>query len=80
MQTLFTPQYQWLWTLALTLALTIPLRQLIWVLAVRRVETREGQADEARRNSLKGRATVTAALLAFVFSFFYVNNLFSGPS
>ena len=51
--------------------ISFPVRQLIWVVAVRRAERREGTTDDARRQSLKRRASVTAALLCFVFAFFY---------
>jgi hypothetical protein len=74
---LFTPQYQWLWTLALGACLFFPVRRLIWVLYVRRAE-REGKADETRRRVLMRRAGVTAALLCFVFSYFYMSHLFQG--
>jgi hypothetical protein len=77
--TLFTPQFQWLWTLALAAALYLPVRQLIWVLYVRRAE-RDGADDEARRDALKRRAGYTSVLLCFVFSYFYVLSLFQdGP-
>jgi hypothetical protein len=81
MQTLFTDQYQWLWTLVLGGALFYPVRQLIWVMSVRRAQRRTGnEVDEARRQSLKNRAGVTSALLCFVFSAAYVNFLFQqGP-
>lgn len=67
----FTGRYVFLWGLALALALFFPMRQLIWALAVRRAIKREGDIDEPRSMALKKRANVTAALLSFVFSFFY---------
>ena len=78
MASLFTAEYAWVWIVALGLALFIPVRQLIWVLYVRRAE-RDGEEDPERRNRLKQRAGWTSALLCFVFSYFYVSNLFSGP-
>lgn len=75
MANLFTAEYAWLWTAAMALALFVPVRQLVWVLYVRRAE-RDGDEDQARRASLKRRAGWTSALLCFVFSFFYVLNLF----
>ena len=74
MAQLLTAQYDWLWTLVLAAALFFPVRQLLWVLYVRRAE-RDGNEDEARRTALKRRAGITAALLCFVFSFFYVSTL-----
>ncbi len=80
MQALFTDQFQWLWTAVLGAALFFPVRQLIWVAAVRRTQRKIGEVDEARKQSLKNRATVTSGLLCFVFSIVYVNMLFQpGP-
>lgn len=64
----------WLWTTVLGGLLFYPTRQLLWVLAVRRLERRLGKpTSEEQRTSLKRRMTVTAALLCFVFSVIYVN-------
>ena len=76
MAALNSPDYIWLWALLLTAALAYPVRQLIWVLQVRRAE-RDGKPDEQRRAVLKRRATVTSILLCAVFSFFYTLHLFS---
>jgi len=76
MQALFTEQYQWLWTFALGMGLFFPVRRFIWVLSVRRLERRKGQSDEAERQNLFKRATVTSALLSFVFSIVYINYMF----
>ncbi len=78
MAKLFSPEFQWLWALALGVALFFPARRLIWVMAVRRLERRHGPSDEAKRQALKRRAGVTAALLCFVFSILYVGQLFPG--
>ncbi len=74
----FGPYSREVWVLILALALFFPVRQLIWALAVRRAEKREGPTDEARRQSLKRRAAVTAALLSFVFAYFYTATFMSG--
>jgi hypothetical protein len=76
MQALWSPEYKWLWTAALAIALFFPVRQLIWVLSVRRAERREGPTDETVRQKLKRRAAATAALLCFVFAIFYANKMF----
>lgn len=77
MQELFTAQYQWLWTVALGGALFFPVRQLIWVLGVRRAQRKAGGVVvKDQQLALKKRATVTSALLCFVFSVTYVNYLF----
>ncbi len=71
-------QNQWLWTAALGLALFLPVRRLIWVMSVRRAERKLGAAtDEAKRQALKRRASVTAGLLCFVFSVLYVHVMFN---
>lgn len=71
-------QSQWLWTIALGLALFLPVRRLIWVLSVRREERKLGaETDEARRAALKRRASVTAGLLCFVFAVLYVQAMFN---
>ena len=77
MAELFTAKYQILWMIALAAALFIPIRQMIWVIAVRRAE-RDGDKNEERRHALKRRTGVTAALLAFVFAYVYTNYLFQG--
>ena len=78
MAELFTAKYALLWAVVLAVALFFPVRQLIWALAVRRAE-RDGQDDESRRRALKRRAGMTAALLVFIFSYFYTQTLFEGP-
>jgi hypothetical protein len=77
MQQLFSPQYQWLWTLVLGVALFFPVRQLIWAMSVRREERKTGRpTDEDRRRALKRRAAFTAFLVCFVFSVAYVHVMF----
>ena len=75
MEALFTKDYMLLWMAALALALFFPVRQLIWVLFVRRA-SKEGEVDEAERQRLKRRAGFTSALLCFVFAFLYTHQLF----
>ena len=77
MADLFTADYALLWTAAMALALYFPVRRLIWVLYVRRAE-RDGNEDAERRRRLHGRAGMTAALLSFVFAYFYISWLFRG--
>jgi len=77
MQQLFSPQYQWLWTLVLGAALFYPVRQLIWALSVRREERKVGKPTDAeRRKALKRRAAFTSFLLCFIFSVAYVHVTF----
>ena len=70
---MFAPESRWLWSVALAVALFFPVRQLIWVLAVRREQRQTGGQvpDENARRRLKGRAGVTSALLCLVFSVIY---------
>lgn len=77
MEALFSKDYELLWTLVLALALFLPVRQLIWVLYVRRAQ-KDGETMETARQRLKRRAGVTAALLCFVFAYLYTNYLFQG--
>jgi len=74
-EALSSPNAIWIWAVLLAAALFYPVRQLIWVVQVRRAE-RDGNEDEARRASLKTRATVTSVLLCLVFSFLYTAHLF----
>ena len=75
MAELFTRPYMLLWVFVLAALLWFPVRQMIWVLSVRRAEA-NGPTDDARKMALKRRAGVTAALLCFAFSFFYNTYLF----
>ncbi len=77
MEKFVSPDYVWLWALVLGGALYYPVRQLIWVLQVRRAE-RDGNEDSERSDRLKRRATITSLLLCFVFAFIYTSHLFSG--
>ncbi len=75
----FSEKYQYLWMVLLAAMLFLPVRQMIWVLMVRRAQKKQGQdIDTTEQERLKSRAAVTAALLCFVFSAFYVLNLFQG--
>ena len=77
MEAFFTRDYIWLWVLLLAGALFLPVRHLIWVLYMRRAQ-RQGEVEEAEGRRLKTRASVTAALLCFIFSVLYTNHLFQG--
>ena len=65
--------------MALALALFFPVRQLIWVMAVRRQHRKTGELPaEEIRLSLKSRASVTSGLLCLVFAAAYGGVVFSG--
>ena len=68
-----------MWSVARGVALFFPIRQLSWVLAVRREQRRSGQLpDEKFQQYLKGRASVTSGLLCLVFAATYAGVLWSG--
>ena len=79
MAELFTAKYTLLWTFAMAAALYLPVRRLIWVLYVRRAERDGAESSDEERLALKKRAGISALLLCFVFSYFYVAHLFRGP-
>ncbi len=65
--------------MVLALALFFPVRQLIWVMSVRREQRKTGELPaEKVRLSLKSRASVTAGLLCLVFAAAYGGVVFSG--
>ncbi len=70
---MFATESRWLWSAALAVVLFFPVRQLIWVLAVRREQRQTGGQvpDENVRRRLKGRAGVTSALLCLIFAAVY---------
>ena len=72
---MFSSDYWLLWALVLALALFLPVRQLIFVLYVRRAQNRE-TVDTAEQQRLRRRAGVTAALLCLIFSVAYARYLF----
>ena len=79
MEGMFSSDYRWLWSTALAVALFFPVRQMIWVLAVRKEQRRAGQLpDEKMQKYLKGRATVTSGLLCLVFGAAYASVMFGG--
>jgi len=66
-----------LWIVLLSSVLFFPVRQLIWVLYVRKKQkTQKNVSDEEKKN-LKKRATITSILLCVVFSYVYVNQVFN---
>ena len=79
MEALISPEYRWGWSAALGVVLFFPVRQLIWVMAVRRQQRRSGQLPDAEtRDSMKSRAGVTSALLCLVFAAAYGGVMFGG--
>ena len=66
-----------LWIILLSAALFFPVRKLIWILYVRKKQKTQQSVSEEEKNSLKKRATLTAALLCIVFSYVYVKQVFN---
>ena len=64
-----------LWTLILGVALFFPVRQLIWVLYVRRKQKKQKLVSKEEINILKRKATFTSIFLSLVFSYIYVNQV-----
>ena len=66
-----------IWVLVLTTALFFPVRQMIWVLYVRKKQKMQKIVSDEEKKSLKRRATFTAMLLCIVFSYIYVKQVFN---
>ena len=65
------------WIVILSVALFFPVRQMIWVLYVRKKQKSQQTVSEEERKVLKKRATFTSILLCIVFSYLYVNQVFN---
>ena len=66
-----------LWTVLLSIALFYPIRQLIWVLYVRKKQKKQKIVSEKEKNILKKRSTFTSIFLSIVFSYIYVTQVFN---
>ena len=66
-----------LWITLLSITLFFPVRQLIWVLYVRKKQKAEKIVSDQEKKTLKKRATFTSVLLCIVFSYVYVNQVFN---
>ena len=66
-----------IWIALLSAALFFPVRQLIWVLYVRKKQKIQKSVSDEEKKSLKKRATFTAILLCVVFSYIYVLQVFN---
>ena len=65
------------WVTLLSVALFFPVRQLIWVLYVRKKQKTQQSVSEEEKMILKKRATFTSILLCVVFSYLYVIQVFN---
>jgi len=66
-----------IWIIVLSIALFFPVRQLIWVLYVRKKQKSQRTVSDDEKVVLKKRATFTSVLLCIVFSYIYVNQVFN---
>ena len=73
----YTSFHDPIWVIILSAALFFPVRQLIWVLYVRKKQKAQGEVSEKEKISLKKRANFTSILLCIVFSYLYVIQVFN---
>jgi len=66
-----------IWVAVLSSALFFPVRQMIWVLYVRKKQKLQKEVSDDEKRVLKKRATFTSILLCIVFSYIYVNQVFN---
>ena len=66
-----------IWIVLLSTALFFPVRQLIWVLYVRKKQKTQKIVSDEEKKILKKRATFTSVLLCIVFSYLYVSQVFN---
>ena len=66
-----------IWVVLLSAALFFPIRQLIWVLYVRKKQKSHKIVLDDEKKVLKKRATFTSVLLCIVFSYLYVSQVFN---
>ena len=66
-----------IWVLVLSTALFFPVRQMIWVLYVRKKQKSQKNVSDDEKKILKRRATFTSIFLSIVFSYLYVGQVFN---
>ena len=66
-----------IWVIVLSAALFFPVRQMIWVLYVRKKQKSQKTVSDDEKKILKKRATFTSVLLCIVFSYLYVSQVFN---
>ena len=66
-----------IWIVVLSVALFFPVRQMIWVLYVRKKQKSQQEVSDDEKKVLKKRATFTSVLLCIVFSYLYVTQVFN---
>ena len=73
----YTSFHDPIWVIILSAALFFLVRQLIWVLYVRKKQKAKGEVSEEEKIILKKRANFTSILLCIVFSYLYVIQVFN---
>ena len=73
----YTSFHDPIWVIILSAALFFPVRQLIWVLYIRKKQKAQSEVSEEEKISLKKRANFTSILLCIVFSYLYVIQVFN---
>ena len=73
----YTAFHDPIWVVVLSVALFFPVRQLIWVLYVRKKQKSQKTVSDEEKKILKKRATFTSVFLCIVFSYIYVNQVFN---
>ena len=73
----YTSFHDPIWVIILSAALFFPVRQMIWVLYVRKKQKAQREVSEEEKISLKKRANFTSILLCIVFSYLYVIQVFN---
>ena len=73
----YTSFHDPIWVIILSAAIFFPVRQLIWVLYVRKKQKTQQSVSEEEKIILKKRATFTSTLLCIVFSYLYVMQVFN---
>ena len=66
-----------IWVVVLSVALFFPVRQMIWVLYVRKKQKSQKTVSDDEKKGLKKRAAFTSILLCVVFSYIYVTQVFN---
>jgi len=66
-----------MWVILLSSVLFYPIRQLIWVLYVRKKQKMQKSVSEEEKKVLKKRANFTSIFLSIIFSYIYVTQVFN---
>jgi len=66
-----------IWIVLLVTALFFPVRQLVWVLYVRKKQKAQKLVSNEEKKILKKRASFTSFFLCIVFSYIYVSQVFN---